>query len=63
MIYNDKKFDLMLESAWRAFESTLMLHGMSKEEVEDFKAVEFYYHQPRKYIYNALESSVKWEDE
>lgn len=27
MIYTEKKFDLMLESAWRAFESTLMLHG------------------------------------
>lgn len=62
MKFTEQKFDLMLESAWRGFESTLMLHGMNREEVEAFKAVQFYYHDPKKYIYHALETSVEWEE-
>lgn len=62
MIYNDKKFDLMVESAWRAFESTLMLHGMHKHEVEhftDYLDVKDGY----KAVADALIESVEWEDE
>lgn len=62
MIYNDKKFDLMLESAWRAFESTLMLHGMTRYEIELVnKRVPFY---DAKFITEyEVSRVVEWEDE
>ena len=61
MIYTGKKFDLMLESAWRAFESTLMLHGMSKKEVAHFK--ETLDSSPTLCrVYEAVSETVEWEE-
>lgn len=61
MIYTEQKFDLMLESAWRGFESTLMLHGMNKQEVAHFK--ETLDSSPTLYrVYEAVSEAVEWED-
>lgn len=62
MVYNDKKFDLMVESAWRAFESTLMLHGMSRGQVELFHKY-LVYRSVNLQVRDELEGVVEWEDE
>lgn len=60
MKFTEQKFDLMLESAWRGFESTLMLHGMSKQEVINFmtKVVNYNIYT---YTGDALSEAVEWE--
>lgn len=60
MVYNDKKFNLMVESAWRAFESTLRLHGMEESQLNGF-IFEF----GSAGGYELVEDSFKkyWEDE
>lgn len=61
MKFTEQKFDLMLESAWRGFESTLMLHGMSKHEVAKFVN---YLDSKDGYsaVYDAVSESVKWDE-
>lgn len=61
MRYTEKKFDLMLESAWRAFASTLMLHGMTKEEIEFFNEQAGSY-TIKYFVEQGISSVVEWED-
>lgn len=61
MIYTEKKFDLMLESAWRAFESTLMLHGMSKSEVKLFTEC-LHNEYEHGMLSDTLRNVVEWEE-
>lgn len=61
MKFTEQKFDLMLESAWRGFESTLMLHGMSREEVELFNKY-MSYRSTKFLVEDELSQAVEWEE-
>lgn len=62
MKLNNEDFDLMLSAAWSAFENTLFLWGMTKEQIDKFSdvldskgAIED--------VLDALQEVVDWEEE
>ena len=62
MKLDEEDFDLMLNAAWSAFENTLFLWGMSKEQTDKFSDV-IDSKGVIEDVLDALQEVVDWEEE